>query len=110
MAAIPIKQKYTMYRGITFHEHVYAQDGLHEPLNLNGWDARMEMRVDYGSPVIATPTVTIKRAMVSMELSAAETAALDTGSYRYDLEIEAPNGRVFQLLYGTIRVKDSVTD
>lgn len=108
--AIPVKQKYTAYRGITFLEHVYAQDGLEEPLDFTGWEARMELRVDYGSDVIATPTVTINRAMITMELSAAETLALDVGSYRYDLEVEAPNGRVFQLLYGTIRVKDSITE
>ena len=108
--AIPVKQKYTAYRGITFLENVYAQDGLEEPLNFNGWAARMELRTAPGEPVVATPDVTVNRAMISMELSAADTLALDVGSYRYDLEIEAPNGRVFQLLYGTIKVKDTITD
>ena len=108
--AIPVKQKYTAYRGITFLEHVYVQDGLEEPLDFTGWQARMELRVDYGTEVIVSPSVNINKAMITIELTAAQTLALDVGSYRYDLEVEAPNGRVFQLLYGTIRVKDSITE
>ena len=108
--AIPVKHKFVAYRGITFSENVYLQDGLEEPLDLTGYVGRMYVAPDFGDTPVATVSCTINRAMVTLELTSTETSALDPGIYKYDMEIESPSGRVFQLLYGGFTVKDAITE
>ncbi len=111
----PLKTKFKSYRGITFKADVYAEaDVTDEPLDLAGYEARMQVRDGYGGTLIADLSIGSGLSfpglgIVRIEISASETEAMAVGSYRYDLEIESPGGVVDQLIYGAFQVKDSIT-
>lgn len=111
---IPFKQKLTALKGITFSQNVFASDGLGEPLDMTGYVARMQVRPDFGETAIldlSSPSngIVIDEELVQVTITAAQTAALDAGNYKYDLEVESPDGTVLQLLYGSFKVKESIT-
>lgn len=109
----PVKKKLIVRRGITLSELVFVADGLTEPVDLDGYDARMQIRSDFGGEIVADLSlgegISIHRNRVEINIPAAQTESFLPGSYKYDLEIESPDGTVFQLSYGSVSVKDSIT-
>jgi hypothetical protein len=55
--------------------------------------------------IVITPSA----GRITLTLSAAETAALDAGTYMYDLNITAPDSTVTKILQGAFVVSNSVT-
>jgi len=113
----PLKAKLVSRRGITFkYDVVTSSDITGEPLDTDGYVARMQIRDGYGGDLIADlntangGTVFPGLGICRIFISATDTEAMTVGSYRYDLEIEDAGGEVTQLIYGSYQVKDSVTE
>lgn len=109
-----VKQKLVGRVGITFSENVYVFDQLEEPVELDGYVGRMDIKTDFGGPLILALTtenggLLIDGNRIEIYISPTQTENIEPGSYRYDLEVEAPTGDVIGILYGSFRVKDSIT-
>lgn len=89
-------------------------DGV--PMNLSGYTARMQVRLNYDSNdtiVSLTPgsgiTLSASAGQITLGISASATAAFSPKSYVYDLEIESGGGDVSRLMQGTFVVSPEVT-
>ena len=100
-----------------------------QPVDLTGWQARMQVRSDYGADTTvleltdANGRIALGGAegTITLALTAAETAALavETGpgprrlpprvAHVYDLELIAPGGAVTRLIQGLFMVHGEVT-
>lgn len=87
-----------------------------EATNLAGYTARMQLRQTLDSDVALELTTENDRiiidpqhGLVTLFLSAEDTALLAVGSYRYDLELITASGRVYGPLYGKVKVRAEVT-
>lgn len=87
-------------------------------VNLTGYSARMQVRVDVDdSETILSLTssggagITLGGALGTITLSqtATQTAALATGEYVYDLELQSMGGTVTRLLQGQFAISAEVT-
>lgn len=95
------------------------QDG--EPVNLRSYTGRCQIRSGAQSPgIITTLPVNIYNAeegRFSLDLTAAQTAAISTGGnnysdiekYTYDVEFTNSDGTVYRLLNGIARISPEVT-
>lgn len=90
------------------------------PVNVTGYTARLQVRTDGSGRVpsnililsiTSDDNITLGGSDGSIEvyLSPNDTAALAQGRYTYDLELEAPNGRVTRLIKGQFIVNAEVT-
>lgn len=90
------------------------------PVNLTGYSARLQARTNgHGRvpsnililSITSEDNITLGGASgaIDVYLSPTDTAALSEGRYAYDLELEAPNGRVTRLLKGSFVVSPEVT-
>ena len=119
-------QKYNIqhWQGKTFEEtYQFGRDIIDEndkvvdfePTNLSGYTGRMQLRssIDSDDIVIELTTengrISIDDNSVTLFMSDADTAAIPSGSYKYDLELISVSGRVYGPLYGTIKIKGEVT-
>jgi hypothetical protein len=86
-------------------------------MNLGGYKARSQMREDYDSPnafltfttddgTINIDTVAGKLTMVAMD---SDTSAITADSGVWDLELLAPTGDVYPILYGKVYIGQEVT-
>jgi hypothetical protein len=83
-----------------------------EPLNLNGYQARSQIRKNYDSALTDSFVVTISDAAngnISMTMAASNTANLKPGRYVYDLEIEDNANTVTRVIQGIAAVSPQVT-
>ena len=85
-------------------------------VNTTGFTARMQLRTSY-SAASASLELTTANSRISMTnagvitltLTATETAALAAGRYVYDLEMVSSGGLVTRLLEGVVTVSPEVT-
>jgi hypothetical protein len=90
----------------------YEIDG--EPVNIESYQVRMQIRKSYDLPFIAELTTENGRIVVSdvnvidLELDAAATAELVAGRYLYDIEL-VNAGSVERILLGVATVSAEVT-
>lgn len=113
-------------QGTYWDAHLVYQDTLGNLIDLTGFGARMMARTSMeatavafslataGDSVVPSPTGTITLGGVAgtivLELSAAATAAIAAPfSYRYDLELVPPSGKIIRLIQGRIIVAPEVT-
>jgi hypothetical protein len=86
------------------------------PVNLTSFTARMQAResanadttvlsITSGSGIALGGTA----GTITLTRSAAETAAIPAGAYRYDLEVESAAGVVTRLIEGVLTVSREVT-
>ena len=113
-------QKYTMptcWQGKTYEVPFYFRDNFKQEINLAGYTARMQVRPSVESDIV-TVELTTSNGRISIDepngivvlfLSDADTAALDPGSYKYDLELISGSGRVYCPVQGSFKVKAEVT-
>lgn len=89
-------------------------------VNLTGYTARMKVRTDGRtrmpsriiiSSLTSSSGITLggTAGTIQLTLSATETAALPSGKYSYDLELESSGGVVTRLLQGTLTVSPEET-
>tara|TARA_B100001971_G_scaffold3244_1_gene2659 strand:- start:2601 stop:2939 length:339 start_codon:yes stop_codon:yes gene_type:complete len=103
-----IDQGSTFSKSIT----VYENDGV-TVQNLTGYTIASHLRKNYTSNVYTTILSTAQTPSTSgvivMSLTAAQTAALKSGRYVYDLQITAGDGTVTRVIEGVITIRPEVT-
>ena len=112
----PGRYNLAVYQGTTFDlKPVWKIGGV--PVNLTNYSADMQVRAATDTAVIvefstATGGATIDAAYgrINLHLTAAQTAALTSGTYQYDLNLtNNTDGSVYKILQGTFVVNASVT-
>jgi hypothetical protein len=103
--------------GKTYEVPFYFRDNFKQEINLAGYTARMQVRPSVESDIV-TIELTTSNGRISIDepngivvlfISDADTAALDPGSYKYDLELISGSGRVYCPVQGSFKVKAEVT-
>lgn len=104
---------FNIQQGATwFQQLAYEQDG--DPVNIESYSARMQVRKSYDLPSVVELTTGNERIKIdetnkiNIELTAELTAALVPGRYLYDVElVNGPD--VERVLYGVFTVSAEVT-
>ena len=105
----------TIDQGATFSSDVTVKDANGNPFDLTGYTAAAKMAKGYASTRTRTNFTTTVAAdattgVVTLSLSATDTAALDAERYVYDLEItQTSSGNVTRVIEGVISVRPQVT-
>jgi predicted RNA methylase len=107
MAAIAT---YQVDQGATFTSDVTVKDANDNPFNLTGYTAEAKLAKGYASTrtrtsFTATVAADATTGVVTLSLTATQTAALDAERYVYDLEItQTSSGNVTRVIEGIISV------
>ena len=104
----------TIDQGATFTSDVTVKDANGNPFNLTGYTALARMAKGYSSTrtrTIITCTVAADAAsgVISLALTADQTAALEEGRYVYDVEIAASDSTITRPIQGIVTVRPNVT-
>lgn len=116
---------FTIEQGTTFERIFKYKDEDGNPLDLSGYDIRMQIRSSFDSAILANLTsgsgdfvisvpadaaegVTAKN-QIKLTISASHTAAYTFDQARYDIELESTAGVVTRLLQGKIKLSREVT-
>lgn len=111
----PGRYNINVYQGATFTlAPVWKIDGL--PVDITGYSIDMQVRPTTDGTLITELSTANGRAvisgalgMVTLTLSATETALLTSGTYMYDLNYTAPDLTVTKILTGNFVVNAAVT-
>ena len=105
-------------QGATFTKVLTWKDSEDVPINLSGFQARMQIRTTEEAadpPALALTTVNGRIALggiagtITLLISATDTSAITAGSYVYDLELESGGGTVTRLVKGAVTVDREIT-
>lgn len=98
--------------GATFITEIVVREGDGTSKNLVSYSARSQMRKSYYSSTATNFTIQITDAangVISMGVSAANTANISPGRYVYDVEIDNGQGVVTRIFEGIVTVSPNVT-
>lgn len=104
-------------QGATYNQPLVWKDSSGTAVNVTGYTARMQIRktIDATTTILTLTTengrITVGGAngLITLLVSAADTAALTTFCGVYDLEVISPAGVVTRLLEGQVEVSKEVT-
>jgi hypothetical protein len=104
-------------QGATYNQPLVWKDSSGTAVNVTGYTARMQIRktVDATTIILTLTTengrITVggSNGLITLLVSAADTAALTTFCGVYDLEVISPAGVVTRLLEGQVEVSKEVT-
>lgn len=107
----------TIEQGVTTQIDFQWKDAAGVPINLTGYSARMQVRPSLTSPDILLDcttansklVITAGTGIISLRLSATETAALTVEAGVYDLEVVDGSNKVTRLLQGAYALSKEVT-
>ena len=99
-------------QGTDFTVTVDVSDATGGILDLTGYSASAKIRKTYGSSTkvdFATSTGTPSQGKVNMSLTDAQTSALESGRYVYDLNITSGSGVTTRVVEGQAIITPGVT-
>jgi hypothetical protein len=102
-------------QGASFSSDVTVKDANNNAFNLTGYTAAAKMAKGYASTrtrttITATVAGDATTGVVTLSMTAADTASLDAERYVYDLEItQTSSGAVTRVIEGIITVRPQVT-
>ena len=107
---------FIMDQGSTYTVQMVYQDPNGNPINLTGYTAKMQLRLQYGDPVAALTLTTggggivIDPLIGTINITATDeqTLALEPTFYVYDLDL-IDGGTITRLIQGQITVRPEVT-
>jgi len=111
-----ITYDFTLLQGETWELYVTVMDpdSPTDPLDLTGYAVRCQFRPKPGSStLIEEPLAAVSNAasgIISLSLTADETAAINKPHFHYDVEVESPAGRVIRILMGNVSLDREVTE
>lgn len=110
---------FTAQQGATFRRILRPVDGSDNPIQLDGWEVRAQVRRDFGeeAELLVDSTednhITVEPYstgnQIVWEIPGSEMESVPGGRWRYDLEIEDPAGYVERLMEGKFIVRPGVT-
>lgn len=117
MTTEPVTYNLVIYQGATLSQQFIWQDSNETPVNLGGYTARMMARATVGAP---TPFITLTTenggialggalGTVTLNMSAAATAALTETAGVYDIELVSAGGVVTRFVQGNVIISREVT-
>lgn len=98
--------------GATFSTEIIVRESTGTSKNLVNYSARSQMRKSYYSSTATNFNIEISDAangVISMGITAANTANISAGRYVYDVEIENNQGVVTRIFEGIVTVLPNVT-
>ena len=102
-------------QGATFNSDVTVKDANGNAFNLTGYTASAKMAKGYSSTrtrttITCTVAADATTGIVTMSLTADQTAALEEGRYLYDLEIlQTSSSTITRVIEGIITVRPQVS-
>jgi hypothetical protein len=104
-------------QGADWYINFTYEDSTGTPINLTGYTAALQLRslpADSATALSLTTasgiTITGATGLIAVHATAAETSAIDTGRYYYDLEVTAPStGVKIRIIQGQFTVSAEVT-
>jgi len=107
----------TIPAGATYSQTINYKTGSPAAfVNTTGYSARMQLRTSYSAASASLELTTsngrislTNAGVITLSLTATETAALAAGRYVYDLEMVSSGGQVTRLLEGVVTVSPEVT-
>ena len=100
-------------QGTTFIANIRYLDSDKNPIDITGFDARSQMRRSYTSANAYTLTANVTDGAggnVTISMSAADSANVQSGRYVYDVEAyDANTGTVHRVVEGIVTVYPEVT-
>jgi hypothetical protein len=105
------KANITIDQGTTFSTSINLTDDNGDAINLTGDTARSQMRKHYTSSNSQSFTVSLGEVsgIVSLGLTASQTANLVPGRYVYDVEVVSGANVVSRIIEGIVTVTPEVT-
>jgi hypothetical protein len=109
---VPGKVDFNVYRGDTFVQEIEVQEN-DTPYDFTNCTVRMKMKWEHSEDTVeelVSPTsITLATGKMTLNLTAAETAALQPVKYRYDIQLTKPNAQVITLIRGAFQILKDVT-
>tara|TARA_R110002020_G_scaffold158475_1_gene341636 strand:- start:390 stop:725 length:336 start_codon:yes stop_codon:yes gene_type:complete len=103
---------FILEQGATFTRTLTVKEN-NSAMNLSGYSVASKMRSTHdSSTVVGTFTCTISNAsggVITMNMTANTTSAIEEGIYVYDIEITSSAGTVTRLMEGNVTVNPEVT-
>ena len=99
-------------QGADFEATISLEDENQDPFDLSGYNVTGQVRRTYKSATAYDFTVDVADAgngQVTISMTAAETAAIKSGRYVYDVKATSSGGAVTRALEGSVEVTPSVT-
>ena len=104
-------------QGATYTLALSYKDSAGTAINLSGYTAAMQLRLQYDSPTtvlsLSSPSsgivITGASGLITVTITAVQTAALDDNTFLYDLEITSPTSVKTRLIQGVAVVSAEVT-
>lgn len=113
---ITIVHLYVLQGASYLHDFIYKDADTDAIIDLTSYTARMQIRETLASATAVYEgttdddiTIDGSAGKVSLEIPPATTAAWTWTRGVYDLEVISPEGRVYRIAEGTVRVKQEVT-
>jgi len=105
------KHSLTIWQGSTFIQEVVVKNSSNSAIDLAGYTGRGQLRENYDSTEFVDFTVDVSApatGVVTISLTAVETAEIKPGRYVYDIEL-VDGAIVHRIVQGTVTVYPEVT-
>lgn len=110
------KENLTIDQGSDWYINFTYQDSNGNPINLTGYTAALQLRSNISDVNAALSlatgsgiTITASTGLIAVHATAAQTGAISSGYYYYDLEITSSTNIVTRLIEGRIQLVAQVT-
>ena len=104
-----LKANIVIDQGTTFASDISILDENNEPIILDSYVARGQIRKTYTSSTAVNFTTALANGMLVISLSANQTSNIVAGRYVYDIELVDPANTVVRILEGIVTVTPEVT-
>lgn len=106
-----LKANLIIDQGTTFNTSINLTDDNGEPLSLIGYSGAAQIRKHYTSSNAVSFVVSVNSSLgvVTLDLTANQTANMQAGRYVYDVELTDSGGVVSRIVEGIVTVSPNVT-
>lgn len=108
---MPANYDLRLYKGDYFPLKLTLKDNAGVAINLTGYTAKAQIRVNFDDPAPYNFNATINAAAgeVNFELPSTVSSTIPAGSYIWDVQVTDPNGNTRTYIAGDVSVHDEVT-
>jgi len=107
----------TIEQGSTYKLALYWKNSANNPVDMTNYTAKMQIRSSTGASVKLLEATTASdeieiyplQGAINITIGHLQTAQLAPSVAVYDLEVSSPQGEVFKLLKGRVRIEGEVT-